>query len=255
MKRILVIAAVVVLLPIVALGVLMAVTFSGARPAQDGQVLVSGAVLVKDGYVNAFILPLGGNDLALIDCGNDVEAGPLKAALAKMGLDASAVKAIFLTHGHADHTGGCHNFPKAAVYALTADQPLAEGTGKSRGPLTQLLSTPKEKLTKVGHPLSDGESVAVGLSTVRAFAVPGHTAGSAAYLANGVLYLGDSAGIATDGALAGAPWAFSDDVAQNHASLAQLAKRLAAEKLEVKQLASGHTGVGEGLGPLERFVP
>ena len=255
MKRILLIVGAVIFFLLVAAGVLMAVTFGGNKPLQDGQELAGGARLVKDGVVAAYLLPAGDKEVVLVDCGNDAGAGPILATLRQRGLDASAVKAIFITHAHPDHIAGCHNFPQAQVYAFPADQGLAAGTETAHSPLAAVLPAAKGPVVKVTHPLADGEMVTAGNLQVRAFAVPGHTGGSAAYLASGVLYLGDSAMIATDGSLRPAPWLFSDDTAQNRASLKKLTSQLVAEVLEVKQLACAHSGPGEGLKPLTDFQP
>ena len=61
--------------------------------------------------------------------------------------------------------------------------------------------------TQLAH---DGESIRGGDLDVRVYSVPGHTAGSAAYLARVVLYLGDSANISARGTMRAAPWVFSD---------------------------------------------
>ncbi|HSQ61747.1 MAG TPA: hypothetical protein VLM85_00975, partial [Polyangiaceae bacterium] len=106
----------------------------------------------------------------------------------------------------------------------------------------------------VTRALHDGEKVEVGDKEVRVFAIPGHTAGSAAYLVAGVLFLGDSAGMRSDGKLAGAPWLFSDDHAQNHASLAALAKRLEPERDGILAIAPAHTATGP-FDALAGFVP
>jgi glyoxylase-like metal-dependent hydrolase (beta-lactamase superfamily II) len=74
---------------------------------------------------------------------------------------------------------------------------------------------------------------------VQGFLIPGHTDGSAGWLIDGVLYLGDSAAGTTSG-IAPAPWVFSVDTAQNRASLEALSKRLAPGS--VKAVAFGHSG-------------
>jgi glyoxylase-like metal-dependent hydrolase (beta-lactamase superfamily II) len=103
--------------------------------------------------------------------------------------------------------------------------------------------------------LQDGETILLGQTPVRVFAVPGHTGGSAAYLVNGVLFLGDSADATSEGQLRGAPWAFSDDAAQNRASLVRLHQQLTEEGAEVQAIAFAHSGVlVRGLAPLAAFA-
>ncbi len=72
---------------------------------------------------------------------------------------------------------------------------------------------------------------------------------------NGVLFLGDSAGSSSSGQLQGAPWAVSDDQAQNHASLHALGERLRPEAASIKYLVPAHSGVLHGLDPLLAFKP
>jgi glyoxylase-like metal-dependent hydrolase (beta-lactamase superfamily II) len=86
------------------------------------------------------------------------------------------------------------------------------------------------------------------------YAVPGHTAGSAAYLANGVLFLGDSAQINSDGEIRPAPWLVTDDRAQNRASLARLQQRLAKDGARVEAIVPAHSGPATGDGPLVAFA-
>lgn len=89
---------------------------------------------------------------------------------------------------------------------------------------------------------------------MRVFAVPGHTAGSAAYLINGVLFVGDSADVSSDGEILGARWIFSDSQEQNRASLRRLAERLAQERVNVLAIVPAHSGAVEGLAPLTAFA-
>ncbi len=72
-------------------------------------------------------------------------------------------------------------FPDAAIYAMANE--AAELGDK----------------VHIDHPLHDGDAVDVGTLHVEAFATPGHTAGSAVYFTNGVLFFGDSAGGNKDG--------------------------------------------------------
>ena len=103
--------------------------------------------------------------------------------------------------------------------------------------------------------LRDGETVLLNEMPVQVFAVPGHTGGSAAYLVNRVLFMGDSADATTEGALRAAVWAFSDDPAQNRASLVRLHQRLTEEGEAVEAIAFAHSGVlVQGLAPLAAFA-
>jgi glyoxylase-like metal-dependent hydrolase (beta-lactamase superfamily II) len=253
MKRILKIVGLVLLLLVVAVVGLVAVTFLGRQSITDG-VEIGNIRIVKDGVVSVAVMPVGPREVALVDAGNDATGAAILAELAKLQLGPEAVTAIFLTHGHPDHTGAVHLFPKAQVMALEAEVGLVEGREGAHGPLTRLFPVRPTGL-KVTRPLHDGETVMLDQITVRVFAVPGHTAGSAAYLVNGALFLGDAADTNTAGEISGSPWIFSDSQAQDRASLVRLAQRLAEEHADVKALVFAHSGVRtEGLAPLTAFA-
>jgi glyoxylase-like metal-dependent hydrolase (beta-lactamase superfamily II) len=236
MKRVLRWLAVILLVLVLALAVAWYIAFGRNRPIVDGQVLAPGVEVVKDGFVTAYLLDVGPNVVALVDCGNDVQGRAILSALSRRRLGPSAVAAIFLTHGHHDHVGACPLFKGAQVYALTEELPVIGDA------------------VKVTHPLVDAEGTNVGGLHVETFSVPGHTPGSAVYLADGVLFFGDSAAGARDGTLMPAVSFFSASPKQNVASLKALAEKLRLRANEVKVLAFGHSGPLEGLQPLEAFA-
>ncbi len=236
MKRPLRVVAAVLLVLVLVLAVGFYMAFGFNRPIVDGLVLAPGVQTVKDGFVSTFVLDVGPGSVALVDCGNDKEGKALLGALQSRGLGPSAVAAIFVTHGHPDHVAGCKLFPGAQVYAFPEEVPRIGDRAK------------------VAHFLKDGEGTDVGGLHVETFAVPGHTPGSAAFLADGVLFLGDSAAGGKDGSLMPAVRLFSDNLAQNRASLKALAERLRPRAQEVKVLAFAHSGPLDGLASLETFA-
>ena len=251
MKRILKWVGLAILVVVLGLAGIVFASFHGLSPIQDGQKL-DGVEVVKDGIVSCFLVDLGEREVALVDACNDSSAAAVLAALSKRGLGAEAVKAIFLTHGDRDHISGAVAFPKAQVMALAADVPLAEG--REIRMLKWLLS-PKDTGVRVARALGDGEVVEISGVAFRVYAVPGHTRGSAAYLARGVLFMGDSAEATAEGALAPGKRLTSEDPALNRASLARLGERLAPSATDVKAIAPAHSGVlAKGLAPLTDFA-
>jgi hydroxyacylglutathione hydrolase len=250
-KALLVIGAILVLLVGTGLAVFGPMVI-GVEPAIDGTKLADGTVtLVADGYVFINVLDGDPGQVALIDCGNDPKGEKILGALKARNLGPEAVKAIFLTHGHPDHVAGCHLFPAAELYAFAGDVKIAAGEERAKGPLPRMVDLPKEKAAKVTKTLTEGQVVEIGSLQVKAYALPGHTAGSAAYLSKGLLYLGDSAmGRAGGKGVKPAPWVVSDDTAQNVAELKKLHERLKAENAPVKTLVFSHTGPHEGLDGL-----
>jgi hydroxyacylglutathione hydrolase len=235
-KRILKWVGLAVLLLVVAAASAWYSAFGSNSAIVDGQQLVPGVETVKDGFVSMFMLDVGPGKVALVDAGKDASGKAILSALARRGLTLGSVVAIFLTHGHGDHTAGCKLFPEAQVYALEGDVALVGDAAN------------------VAHPLKDGEVTDLGDLRVETFAVPGHTPGSAVYFARGVLFFGDSAGASKDGAMMKAVRLFSKDSGQNVASLKKLAARLQPRAAEIKMLAFAHTGPLAGFQPLSTFA-
>jgi glyoxylase-like metal-dependent hydrolase (beta-lactamase superfamily II) len=253
MKRILKVTALLVLAFVVLLVAAFAPVFLGRRSVSQGAE-INGIQIVRDGFVTVAVIPVGDREVALIDAGNDASGTPILDALSKQGLGADAVVAILITHGHRDHIAAIPVFPKAEVMALAQDVALVEGRARARGPLPRLMPA-RPTGANVRRALDDGETVTLGDVRIRVFGVPGHTAGSAAYLVNGVLFLGDAADAGRDGTLKGAPWIFSDNQAEDRASLVRLARRLSQEEAAVEVIAFAHSGtLAEGLAPLTTFA-
>ena len=251
MKRILIIVALVILIPILVLGGLVAYAFIGRQAITDG--FEAGDVrIIKDGSVSIGIVPVSDREVAIIDAGNDKAGGSLLAELTRRKLDKDAVVAIFLTHGHPDHTGAVALFPNAMVMALAPEVGIIEGTARAQGPLPRWM--PPSASGKVTRPLADGETVTIGYTDFQVYGVPGHTQGSAAYLVHGVLFMGDALDADSNGRVIAPPWIFSDSQAQATDSGVKLANRLQREQATVRTIAFAHSGVRtEGLAPLLAF--
>ncbi len=236
MKRALKWVGLVVLLLVIAAASIWYTAFGNNSPIVDGQQVVAGVETVKDGFVSVFVVDVGPGRVALVDAGKDASGKAILSALARRGLTPASVAAIFLTHGHGDHTAACKLFPDAQVYALESEVALIGDAAR------------------VTHPLKDGEVADVGDLHVETFAVPGHTPGSAVYLMRGTLFFGDSAGASKDGVMMKAVRLFSKDSAQNVTSLKALEARLQPRATEVKALAFAHTGPLVGFEPFAAFA-
>ena len=252
MKRALKIILLVVLLIVLGVGGVLAATFMGRRPVTDGQTF-NGVRVVADGFSGIGVITIDDRQVALVDAGNDTRGEAILAELRRRQLGPEAVSAIFITHGHADHIGAVRLFPKAQVMALETEAPVVEGRVGSRGPLPRLLPVNPTSIT-LSRRLKDGDVVTIGGKSIRVYAVPGHTAGSAAYVADGVLFLGDSADVASDGALIGAPWIFSDSQPENRTSLVRLEQRLVSDGVKVMAMVPAHSGASDGLTALTAFA-
>lgn len=250
MVRVLKILAAVVGLLVALLGGLMAYTFAGLA-ANTAEAWPGVGFSILDGYVSIGVLELGDGTVALIDAGNDAEGKALIAGLEAHGHKLSDVTAVLLTHGHSDHTSGLALLPNARVFAMIEEKPYVEGKQAFDGPLPSLMGA--EAHGRVTHAVTDGAKITLGQRQLQGFLVPGHTHGSAAWLVDGVLFLGDTASLTSSGDLVGAPWIFSDDQAENGASIAALAKRVA--DLPVTRLVTSHSGGVAGVGALAAFRP
>jgi glyoxylase-like metal-dependent hydrolase (beta-lactamase superfamily II) len=253
MKRVLKIVALIVVIMIVAVGSLLAATFMGRQSITDGAE-AGGVRIVKDGVVSVGVVPVSDTEVALVDAGNDKSAKAILAELSRRHLGPDAVTTILITHGHPDHTGGVAMFPKAQVVSLETEKALVEGRVGAKGPLTRLFPASPNGIT-VTKTVVDGETFMVGPHHVRVFAVPGHTQGSAAYLVDDVLFMGDAADTKSDGTVIGSPWVFSDSQPQDQAALVALDQRLANENVAVKTIVFAHSGLlSNGRAPLDAYA-
>lgn len=250
MKKIVGRSLLLLLLGVVAFGTWVFSAFWGLAPLTPVSRLGDDVVGVTDGFVQAFIVPVGEREALLIDCTADAEAVVLKAKLAEMKRDVSA---IFVTHGHGDHVAGCKAFPQAKLHALEADRPLIEGQAAPRGPLTRWSRNDASQMHRFDQALHDGEVLRFQDVDVKVFALPGHTAGSAAFLIKGVLFLGDSVGATKEGTLREAPWMFTDDSKQCRESVQALGRQLKTDGAQVSAMAFSHSGALVGLQALNAF--
>ncbi|TNE85162.1 MAG: MBL fold metallo-hydrolase [Deltaproteobacteria bacterium] len=221
--------------------------FVGNAELEDGRTYADGRVItVVDGYVACFLVDTT-SGYALIDACQDPEAKALTAALAARGASLTDIHSVLLTHSHGDHVGGLAALGHAEVFGVPEAEALLTGQAAHEGPLPALMGA-VDTGAHLSSTITDGEAFTLGDTTFVGFAVPGHTADSAAYLAHGVLFLGDNGTYKEGGELVVAPWIFTDDQDENLASMQALATKVA--DLEVTWLAPAHTGPAEGVAAL-----
>lgn len=150
---------------------------------------------------NAYLV-VGSDGLLLIDTGVAWTAKAAIRYIRRLGFEPSALKAIFITHGDADHTGGLRAIVRetgAAVLAHHAEVGLIDGRQKRRPTSPNLLDhlmapfvglLMPSRPVAVSRPVADGESL-FGLEVIH---TPGHSPGSACYLLREqkVLFAGDA---------------------------------------------------------------
>ena len=251
--KVLKIVGIVLGIIVVVVGIAGFALFGGLQGAAAGPSLGSGIDRVQAGYASAYVVDAGNGQFVLIDAGADGKGTALIQDLQARHAGPENVTAILLTHAHPDHIAALALFPKATIYALKREVPLAAGQESFNGPLLKLFGGRNTSPFNVTHPLDDGESFMAGNLQVTAYAVPGHTQGSAAYLIDGVLFAGDSMQIKSNQQITGPSLIFSDDRAQGEASIRHLSQELQPHAAEVNFIATGHTGTVAGLSPLASF--
>ena len=227
---------------VVTMGALYAFMKYSVLPLTDGGTLSDGTVTtVVTGYfgpvaIGAYIFELKDGAVGLVDTGSDPGAKAILAALARRGKSAADVRAVFITHRHADHAGGTRAFPGAEVYVLEPDRAAIERRG-----------------SRIARGVRDGQRLDIAGTVVEAFGVPGHTLGSGAFLVNGVLFLGDSAAAAYNSSFQPNTLTGSDPD-QTVRSLRALVDRLRSRRSEIRHLAFGHQGPLPGLDPMLQWA-
>jgi glyoxylase-like metal-dependent hydrolase (beta-lactamase superfamily II) len=247
MKRVktaLKVLGIVVALFVIAAGAFLYDAFGGHAPMTDADLNPSVHV-VRTSFSTVFVIDAGPGQVVLVDTGVNPEGTEILAALKARGMGPEAVKAIFITHGHSDHTAAVNVFRGAQVFALESERALIAGQTKSHSPVGRLQSM-KPTGISLTRGLSDGEVVHVGEIDVKAYAVPGHTSGSAAFLARKALLMGDSSTLSSKDKVIGPVWMFSEDTSIGRQSLRNLGSRLRNEGADASSMGFAHSGGMQG---------
>lgn len=159
-------------------------------------------VTVRRDYNNAHALVFA-QGVILVDAGLERDAPALDTDLRSAGVAPERIRAVVLTHGHADHAGGAQWFRArygADIYVGAADRSLlARGANDELCPTDATARRRLERSRAARYaPLVADVEVAQMLDLesslgIRAkiVPVPGHTPGSLAVVADGVAVVGD----------------------------------------------------------------
>lgn len=175
----------------------------------------------------------------VVDLGWRGADAALRSALTRVDARPADVTAVLLTHSHRDHVGAWPAVAGARLFVGMGEAARLTGADAHRGWIPRLadrMQAPRLpdattlRVTEVG-----GDSTLVfGRDTVRAFALPGHTVGSMAWLVRGVLFVGDGASHdKRTGRLRPARRGFSDDASRAHRSLARLEQAVAPYRVRL----------------------
>ncbi len=180
----------------------------GSRPLAPGVIeidtLLGGWERVTAGYL------IEGDAPVLVETGSQSSVAALLAALADLGVDATSLAGVAVTHIHLDHAGGVGDvaraFPNATVYVhekgarhLVDPTRLVASAAMVYGDLLDTLygrldPTPAERV----HVLEDGEEIAVSANrTLTTVDSPGHAKHHLALhdSDSGILFVGDAVGV------------------------------------------------------------
>lgn len=185
-KRALVGTAIALLLPALFFGGYMWKAKSEVKkmtPLETAE-LAPGIFTLKDAFVNMYLIRDDSTYIA-IDAGNSTQG--IAAEMAKLGIAASQVKAVFLTHTDGDHVGALALFSQAKIYLSAQEEQMIDGT-KARF----LFFKNRIALADKGL-VDDQQTLLIGNVRIKGLLTPGHTPGSMCYQVNdSCLFTGDA---------------------------------------------------------------
>lgn len=159
--------------------------------------------------IAAYVVELGKDRPFLVETGPGSTLPALLKGLRNIGLEASEIRDVFVTHIHLDHAGAAgwwaqqgatiYAHPRAASHLVDPSKLIKSATSvygdKMEEWWGEMLPCP-EASVKV---LKDGEVVKFGKHKVRALDTPGHARHHHAFLVEDVCFTGDTAGMRLPG--------------------------------------------------------
>lgn len=124
----------------------------------------------------------------ILDGGFAETAPQILANIRKLGFEPTDVKYLLSSHAHLDHAGGLAELERATgaqVVASAEDAPALESGGRDDFAWGDTMTFPA---VKVDRRIADGDTVALGGTTLVAHLTPGHTRGCTTW----TLALGDA---------------------------------------------------------------
>lgn len=241
-------------------GAVVGLRASRARVSDLGE-LRPGLVGVTNGIgISLFAARVApGPHVIVFDTGLDPQGRPLDALLGALGASRDDVSDVFLTHGHFDHVAGVPLLPKARVHLGAGDVPMATGKQPPDALLPMALAKAMQAApVVVGAPITAAGPIALegadAAKVVKAFPVPGHTAGSYVFLYDGVLIAGDIM-VYKQGRLEPPPRVFDPNPDQNKAAIRSLKTQLGEEPVDMVCTAHGGcTPKGLGRNLLDELI-
>jgi hydroxyacylglutathione hydrolase len=189
-----------------------------------------------------------------IDLGWAGAGGKLRRRLRDLGAVPADVTDVFLTHSHRDHIAAWRTVRGARFHLWRPEEPLFVATEPhvdfpsrvARANANDAGPRPGELDVRA---FSGDTAFVVGGDTLWAYPVPGHTAGSAAYLFRGILFVGDAVARKPLRGYSGADPLFSMDTRMNRQSLIGLFARVPMER--VRWVCNAHAKCSL---PTEHFI-
>lgn len=162
----------------------------------------------KPQSIAAFLVESEG-ELALVETGPTSTIDSLTAGIRQLGFDPEDIRKVLVTHIHLDHAGaaGWWGAKGAQIFVhqrgarhLIDPSKLVEGARVVYGDLLETLwgevkPIPEGQVT----PLNDGDKVRVGGTEFQAWDTPGHARHHHVFVADGIGFAGDVAGVRLPG--------------------------------------------------------
>ena len=144
-------------------------------------------VVVTPIETNCFILSARSGECAVIDPG---EFPAVDRKLRSMGI--SELSYILLTHGHFDHIGGAKKLKESyggKIVISREDEKFFTDPSLSLGGDFGMIEDFPEKADLT---IADGDTIMLGECAIKVMATPGHTIGSVCYIADDLIFSGDT---------------------------------------------------------------